>query len=618
MGTEKNFEKEIGAKLLDVIPRLQNRIQLTGLLVVVALIALIYSISPDNLLAQVIAGLMGGVIIIFPLAFNFLGHIPKEDRAIMVTRMFFAFIFTIVFLGIVTTLIILNSNTVSTARIEERAVAKLESLDASLAREISQRVKLANRAYSLGKPAQWRSINSEISALSDRRESVLRLLADKEKYSKDLVGLYRSLEDFDDQNIDGLQLSKNMSLTEISDNARRLADLELETAGELRYLSGRAAELSGDFQLAKDQYSQARALSPSNLTYAISLGQILEKLGDFGGAQETLLVLQTDANVLGPLSPLDSIDGLVSLAVSAWYLDDTDAANLAFEKAKSVAESAGLLEKEHIGLISLFSSSGGFHAFRGEADLATENFEMGKKLFFSGGRGRDEPIGSVELFANASVHSYFQGNFDIALKDAEEAWRIATTHWDDNAYTRGVLASILAATQIELGDLNSARDKLLIGRQILSQLGDQHPRFVSFLYTEGLLELKSKNCNSAIQKFEQALTLADFAFEPTGLHSEQVGSLEGLVFASVCVGQFESLKPWFERTKSLSADAKPSHFGGYKDTQLHGAISIMAKIFGCEKLHQETFDWMNQGYDGGLRDEYFLTQWQSYFSQLKT
>ncbi|NRB18029.1 MAG: hypothetical protein HRU33_10810 [Rhodobacteraceae bacterium] len=616
----KKIEQDIGLKLLDVIPKLKNQIHLAGFLALLALFMFAYSISPDNLLAQVIAGLMGGVIIVFPLIFNFIHHFPDEDRAKFVTRVFFGFIFSIIFLATVTTIIILQEGNVDNARLEERAIVDLKRLEASLSSEISQKGILSSSAYSIGNTTQWKALNSEINTLRSQKDEIDKLLENRESYRKSLADFYGAYDDIvaslDMNDFLSLRGKRDLNLSEISENAQRLAEVELDSAIQLFHLAGRAAELSGEFSVAVEQFEKASTLDPKDAEHIFALGKAYEKVGDFKRARDSFTELVETNLLIVQLEDLEKIEAFLSLAISAWYLDDIGTAELAFDRAFEVVESGGHLKRKDAALIPLFSSKGGFHSFRGEDALARSNFLDAKDLYYANSAVSTAPIGSVELFANSSIHSYFLAEFDTAYEDAALAWQIAAESWDDTAYTKGVLASILAASQIELELLGEARLNLVTARSILQELGDRHPRNISLLFTEGRLELKSGNCTAALSKFEGALELADSVFKPDGVHSEQVGSLEGIVYASICLKQYSRTRKWFERARIAYADQDLHVLGVAKEVQFMGGLALLALVHGDLELHAQSVKRMQKLYMSGFRPRYFHDEWKAYHDSL--
>lgn len=84
---------ELAAKLIEILPRIRTKIQLTGLAVAIVGFLLIRVASPTALSAQLTLGSIGIVLIVFAQVFHFLKDFPAKSRLTLVLALFFGFLF---------------------------------------------------------------------------------------------------------------------------------------------------------------------------------------------------------------------------------------------------------------------------------------------------------------------------------------------------------------------------------------------------------------------------------------------------------------------------------------------------------------------------------------------
>lgn len=94
---------EVLNRLVSILPSLKTKIQLTGLVVIVGAVVAVKTIAPDLIAAQISAGSIGILFVIFGQAFQFLHLIPKGQRTIYILALFFGFLFFVMSLIVVTT-----------------------------------------------------------------------------------------------------------------------------------------------------------------------------------------------------------------------------------------------------------------------------------------------------------------------------------------------------------------------------------------------------------------------------------------------------------------------------------------------------------------------------------
>jgi hypothetical protein len=95
-------EMDFLTRLVNILPRLRNRFALTGLLIMVAAFVATRAVAPDAIQAQVSAGAIGVLFLVFGQVFHQLASFPAKDRADLVTRLFALFVVLIVALVTIT------------------------------------------------------------------------------------------------------------------------------------------------------------------------------------------------------------------------------------------------------------------------------------------------------------------------------------------------------------------------------------------------------------------------------------------------------------------------------------------------------------------------------------
>lgn len=84
------------------LPKLKTKLQLTGLIALVGGTIATRAIRPDALLAQICAGAIGVLFLVFGQVFSSLGQVEQRERATLVLRLFIIFIVFILALVLMT------------------------------------------------------------------------------------------------------------------------------------------------------------------------------------------------------------------------------------------------------------------------------------------------------------------------------------------------------------------------------------------------------------------------------------------------------------------------------------------------------------------------------------
>jgi ankyrin repeat protein len=83
---------ETGQKLVEILPRIRTKVQLTGLAIAIVGFLLIRVASPTALGSQIALGSIGILLIVFAQVFHFLPDFPQSSRLILILALFFGFL----------------------------------------------------------------------------------------------------------------------------------------------------------------------------------------------------------------------------------------------------------------------------------------------------------------------------------------------------------------------------------------------------------------------------------------------------------------------------------------------------------------------------------------------
>lgn len=89
--------------VIETLPHIRTRVQLTALVVAVAGVSLIRVSSPDAVRAQIAAGSVGVCLVVFAQVFHFIHQIPARSRLTLVLGLFVAFLLFSIAMGVVIT-----------------------------------------------------------------------------------------------------------------------------------------------------------------------------------------------------------------------------------------------------------------------------------------------------------------------------------------------------------------------------------------------------------------------------------------------------------------------------------------------------------------------------------
>jgi hypothetical protein len=95
-------------RLVTILPKLRNKVQATGLAVIVAAVIATRSLAPTDIPAQLAAGSVGILVLIFGQTFSFLNLIPARNRAAYILSMFFGFLLFAASMTVVTIYLVLD------------------------------------------------------------------------------------------------------------------------------------------------------------------------------------------------------------------------------------------------------------------------------------------------------------------------------------------------------------------------------------------------------------------------------------------------------------------------------------------------------------------------------
>lgn len=90
------------AKLAETLPKVKTKLQLTGLIALVGGIIATHAARPEALLAQISAGAIGVLFLVFGQVFGSLGQVESQERAKLIFRLFLVFIVFILALVLLT------------------------------------------------------------------------------------------------------------------------------------------------------------------------------------------------------------------------------------------------------------------------------------------------------------------------------------------------------------------------------------------------------------------------------------------------------------------------------------------------------------------------------------
>jgi hypothetical protein len=89
-------------EVIKALPAIKSKFQLTGLIVAVAAFVAVRVAAPDAIVAQVCAGAIGVLFLIFGQIFQAIPHFPEHDRVKLVLTLFITFLlFILILVGIV-------------------------------------------------------------------------------------------------------------------------------------------------------------------------------------------------------------------------------------------------------------------------------------------------------------------------------------------------------------------------------------------------------------------------------------------------------------------------------------------------------------------------------------
>lgn len=90
------------AQLSDVLPKLKNKFQFLGAVVLITAVYVVRYVAPNALPAQIAAGAIGVIFLVFAQLLPILPHLPKTERAKFVIRMFYgALTFILLLIGLI-------------------------------------------------------------------------------------------------------------------------------------------------------------------------------------------------------------------------------------------------------------------------------------------------------------------------------------------------------------------------------------------------------------------------------------------------------------------------------------------------------------------------------------
>lgn len=90
------------AELANVLPKLKSKLQLSGFALLVAAVVATQAVAPDNTFAQLSAGAVGILFIVFGQVFSSLKDFPEQERTRLVLTLFVLFCIFVLTLGILT------------------------------------------------------------------------------------------------------------------------------------------------------------------------------------------------------------------------------------------------------------------------------------------------------------------------------------------------------------------------------------------------------------------------------------------------------------------------------------------------------------------------------------
>jgi len=187
-----------------------------------------------------------------------------------------------------------------------------------------------------------------------------------------------------------------------------------------------------------------------------------------------------------------------------------------------------------MGIVNINISQG---KFKGTKDILRPIIDMGKKA------GVNWPISDVYLrFAYIDLKT---GDLQEALEDCNNAVDYALKAEDPGRQRRALHLKGLAYVR-----MNAADEALKTADELRALIQDSHnPNNMHFFYhLAGMVELKQKYFTSAIESFQQALSL-----ETADPHEKSAGYIESLAMAYNASGNMDKAQAEYERIVSLSS-----------------------------------------------------------------
>jgi tetratricopeptide (TPR) repeat protein len=500
---------EFGAALARTIPLIKTRVQLSALVGTVVALLVLRVTTPENVPAQVCAGMIGICVIAFTLVFNFLNLFEAKDRPRVILTMFVVFSLLVLALVVVTGYLILieharksseDEQLKALSAIVENVKSGLDAKEASLRshlRDIGQKKKMEAAALTF---TEWKALQdeealtvSQLQTIEGRKAKVDDI---KTQASAIVVEIGRISQDRPSEMSEGIKRQAmdaqaalaSGDLTKAQELFQSLANKGTQQTAEAFFWLGRVSELKGEYTEARESYQRAVELDLGNTKYAQALASCEMALGNLSQARSYYERLTT----LFRSNPADRTQLVICLsnaATASRFSGDNSTAARYYQEALDISQKfEGTDEVAHASVSNDFAA---YYVSIGQYERANELYNISLQIY----RRRDDKLsyGYADTLNNLGRLQMLLGRYGSAEAFLKEALDLERETVGTNAALYAISTANLADVYSEWGNTEEAELRFLSALGIVERiLGKQHSRYgrILGLYAELLLSMK--------------------------------------------------------------------------------------------------------------------------------
>jgi tetratricopeptide (TPR) repeat protein len=599
---ENLSENSFTSILLRIIPQIKTRIQLSAFLATAVVFFLVRIAAPDNIPAQISAGMIGVCIIAFTLVFNFLNLFTAKDRPKVILTMFITFSFVVIALVVITGYLLIhehdrasreNKQLAALSAIVENVKIELDTKERLFRHELDALVEKKRLQGGVMSFTEWKQLEAQEIATQTQLQTIQErkgrieniktqagaIVDEVSKISKG-VGIEYSSE------IRGRATEAEAAfsagdLIKAQELFRTMAKSGTDQTADANFWLGRLSELRADFAGAQRYYQTAADLAPENPKYIEALANCEMAVGDLVKAKadyERLASLFRN----NPAQRTALVIALSDAATAARFLGELSTAERYFQEAFDIAR---LFEGgDQVAYAAVANDFAAYYVSIDRYQKADELYRVSLMIYES--RGAKLAFRRVDVLNNLGRLQMLLGHYDQAQSLLKEALDLERETVGANAPLYAISTANLANVYAEKGELHEAELRYITALEIIDRtVGKDHSRYgrISGLYAELLLLLGQVEKADAVAKKSKENLIRNFGNEHEFVAQAYIRSAEVSIERHNSADAFGDLA----RAEAI-AGKRPEAYASLL-ARINRDKGIAASIGGESKIAEECF-----------------------------